>query len=420
MKKIKSLFTLQEWSYIFYDWAESVYSVIIMSAILPIVFSSLTDLANIDSIKSTAYWGYANSIGTIIIAFMSPILGSIADYRGYKKKMFMFFFIIGVFFTGLMGLIPYHTFAWFILLILFIFSLFGYTGANIFYDSFIVDVTDEKKMDKVSTTGYALGYIGGSTIPFIISILIILNANTLGLDDFMAAKISFIITALWWLVFAIPFVKYVNQVGGLEKEKHIVLLSFKRLVKTFKEITQYKQVFIFLLAYFFYIDGVNTIIKMATTYGTSLGLDSNGLMIALLVTQIVACPCAIIYGKLSEHYSTRKLISIAIFIYSFICIYAYFLDSITDFFILAILVASSQGGIQALSRSYFGKIIPKEKSNEFFGFYTIFGRFAAIMGPLLMAVTTDLTNDTNFGVLSLIALFIIGGSIFIFGTQEVK
>lgn len=419
MKKIKEQFTTKEWAYIFYDWAESVYSVIVMAAILPIVFSSLTSLAGISSIKSTAYWGYANSIGTVIIAIMSPILGSIADYRGYKKKMFMIFFITGVFFTGLMGFIPYNSISWIILLIIFVLSLFGYTGANIFYDSFIVDVTNEERMDKVSTTGYALGYIGGSTIPFILSILIIFKADSLGINSFVAAKISFIITAIWWLIFAIPFVKHVEQVGGLEPSRNVVALSFKRLLITFKEITQYKQVFLFLLAYFFYIDGVNTIIKMATTYGTSLGLDATGLMIALLVTQIVACPCAIIYGRLSKRYSTKKLISIAIAIYSFICIYAYFLDSIADFFILAILVASSQGGIQALSRSYFGKIIPKEKSNEFFGFYTIFGRFAAIMGPLLVGISTDLTNSTNFGVLSLIALFLIGGTIFITTAKDI-
>lgn len=419
MKERKKLFTTKEWAYIMYDWAESVYSVIIMAAVLPIVFTSLTDVAGISAAKSTAYWGYANTIGTVLIAFMSPILGSIADYRGYKKKMFMIFFIIGIFFTGLLGLIPYNESAWIVMLAVFILSLFGYTGANIFYDSFIVDCTTDERMDAVSTTGYALGYIGGSTIPFIISILIIMNAETLGIDSFLAAKISFIITAVWWLVFALPFVKHVDQQYGIDPNPHFISESFGRIIATFKEIKKYREVFLFLLAYFFYIDGVNTIIKMATSYGTSLGLDSTGLMVALLVTQIVACPCALIYGHLSKKISTKKLITAAILIYSGIVIYAYFLDSIAAFFILAVLVATSQGGIQALSRSYFGKIIPKEKSNEFFGFYTVFGRFAAIMGPLLVAVISDVTSNTHLGVLSLIALFIIGGVIFVTTAKDV-
>lgn len=267
-------------------------------------------------------------------------------------------------------------------------------------------------MDKVSTTGFAFGYLS-STIPFIISMSIVILAqyNKLPLPVAGAFKVAFIITALWWTIFALPMLKKVKQVNGIAIEPNPVKNIFIRMWNTFKNIRSHKQAFLFLLAYFFYIDGVDTIIKIATSYGSDFGISSTNLLIVLLVTQFVAFPFAIIYGKLSEKFKGKKMIYAGIIIYTFICIYGYFLDSTLDFWILALLVGTSQGGIQALSRSYFGKLIPKEKTNEFFGLYNIFGKFAAIMGPFLLGIIAQVTGKTNYGVLSIIVLFIIGGFI---------
>lgn len=399
-----------EKSWVFYDWANSAYTLTVTSTILPLYFKMIFQNAGGEASVSTAYWGYANSIATLILAVLAPILGTIADYRGYKKKFFSVFFLIGVTFTALIPIIPSNH--WFMLLCFYVVTAIGFSGSNVFYDAFLVDVATEDRMDKVSTLGFALGYIG-STIPFIISMTLVILAqfNKISLPVLSAFKISFIITAAWWTIFTLPMLKKVKQIHGINIEPNPVKKSFIRLRNTFKNIKSHKQVFLFLLAYFFYIDGVDTIIKMATSYGSDLGINSTSLLIILLVTQFVAFPFALLYGKLSEKYKGKTLLYVGIIIYTIICTYAYFLDSTLDFWILAMLVATSQGGIQALSRSYFGKLVPKEKANEFFGFYNIFGKFAAIMGPLLVGIVTQITGSTNNGVFSIILLFIIGGFI---------
>lgn len=398
----------EEKSWALYDWANSAYSMTVTTTILPLYFKMLTDAANIDKSVSTAYWGYANSIATLVVALLAPILGTIADYEGYKKKFFTTFFLIGIISTTLLA-IPTQN-AWFLLLVFYLLTVVGFSGSNIFYDAFLVDVTDEDRMDRVSTMGYALGYIG-STIPFIICLALVVLAqlNKIPMSIYTASKISFIITAIWWGVFTIPMLKNVNQKYFIKPDKNPISSSFKRVISTFKNIKQHKPLFIFLIAYFFYIDGVDTIIKMSTSYGSDLGISATNLLIILLITQFVAFPFAILYGRLSEKYSTKTMLYVAIIVYTIICIYAYFLKTTLDFWILAMLVGTSQGGIQALSRSYFGKLVPKENSNEFFGFYNIFGKFAAIMGPFLVGVVAQLTGKTNNGVFSVIILFIIGG-----------
>jgi UMF1 family MFS transporter len=296
--------------------------------------------------------------------------------------------------------------------VLYVVSSIGFSGANVFYDAFLVDITTEERIDKVSAWGFGMGYIG-STIPFIISMAIVILAQLkkLPISVGSATKIAFLITAAWWLVFAIPMLKRVNQVYGVEKEGNPIINSFKRIGHTFANIRKHKTVFMFLLAYFFYIDGVDTIIKMSSSYGADLGISSNTLLIVLLATQFVAFPFAILYGKLAERFGAKKMIFVGIVVYTIICIYGYFLKTALDFWILAMLVGTSQGGIQALSRSYFGKLVPKENANEFFGFYNIFGKFAAIMGPTLMAITTQITGRSTDGVFSIVALFVIGGII---------
>lgn len=395
-------------SWVFYDWANSAYTLTITTAILPLYFKSVFQNAGGSATLSTAYWGYANSIATLFLALLSPILGTIADYKGYKKKFFNLFFILGVVSTAMLALVP--SASWVTLLILYIISAIGFSGSCIFYDAFLVDITTVERMDKVSTMGFALGYIG-STIPFIISMAIVVLAQykKIPISVTGASQVSFIITSLWWAVFTIPMLKKVKQVHGIELESKPIIKSFKRIANTFKNIRQHKKVFLFLLAYFFYIDGVDTIIKMASSYGADLGIKSTTLLIVLLVTQFVAFPFAIIYGKLSERYKGKAMLYVGIIIYTIICIYAYFLKTSLDFWILAMLVGTSQGGIQALSRSYFGKLVPKEKANEFFGFYNIFGKFAAVMGPFLVGIVTQLTGKTSNGVFSIILLFIVGG-----------
>lgn len=403
----------KERSWVLYDWANSAYSMTVTSTILPLYFKSAASSSGLSEATSTAYWGYANSIATLILALLAPILGTIADYKGYKKKFFTTFFMLGVICTALLGILPSNY--WMLLLVFYIVTAIGFSGANIFYDAFLVDVAEEERMHKVSTDGFAWGYIG-STIPFIIcmAFIILAQQSIIPLSVTGASKLSFIITAIWWGGFTIPMIKDVHQIFGLEPEDNIVIKSFKRVWGTVKNVKDHKPLVIFLIAYFFYIDGVGTIIKMATSYGYDLGIGATDLLIVLLATQFVAFPCTIVYGKLANKYGAKKIISFGIFTYVLICIYAIFLKTTLDFWILAMLVGTAQGGIQALSRSYYGKLIPKENANEFFGFYDIFGKFAAIMGPALLGLVAQLTGKTNLGVFSVIILFVIGGIVFKF------
>ncbi|MBB2479005.1 MFS transporter [Bacillus sp. APMAM] len=405
-------FTKEENSWVFYDWANSAYSIIISTAVFPLFYKAAATKAGISAANSTAYLGYTVAIATFILAILGPVLGTIADYQGFKKRFFTFFFTIGVSFTALLAFIPSDQ--WLLLLIAYTIAAVGASGANVFYDAFIVDVTTEKRMNQVSARGFGFGYIG-STIPFIISIAIIILAQKeiLPISVTLASKIAFLITAIWWASFSIPMFRNVFQRYYIEREPNPVVNSFRRLGKTIKEIRKYRSLFLFLLAYFFYIDGVGTVITMSTAYGTDLGISSQSLLIILFVTQVVAAPFAILYGKMAEKFSGKTMLFVGIIVYMIVCTYAYFLKTTLDFWILAMLVASSQGGIQALSRSYFAKLVPKQNANEFFGFYNIFGNFASIMGPLLVGITAQITGKSNSGVFSLILLFIIGAIILI-------
>ncbi|MGG4042334.1 MFS transporter [Bacillus smithii] len=400
-------FTTEENSWVFYDWASSAYSLIITTAVFPLYYKAAAQNAGVSAADSTAYLGYTISIFTFIIAMLGPILGTIADYQGLKKRFFAFFFVLGVSFTALLAFIPSDQ--WLLLLIIYTMSAIGSNGANVFYDAFLVDITTDKRMNRVSARGFSFGYIG-STIPFIVSIAIILLAQSkiIPLSTASASKIAFLITAIWWGLFTIPMFRNVRQRFYIQREANPITESFKRLLKTLKEIKKYRTLFLFLLAYFFYIDGVGTVITMSTAYGTDLGIHSSDLLVILFVTQVVAAPFAILFGRLAEKFTEKKMLYAGIFVYIIVCIYAYFLKTTLDFWILAMLVASSQGGIQSLSRSYFAKLVPKKNANEFFGFYNIFGKFASILGPLLVSFTAQLTGNTNTGVFSLVILFIIG------------
>lgn len=400
-------YSKEENSWIFYDWANSAYSIIITTAVFPLYYKAVATDAGVSMSNSTAYLGYTVAIATFILAMIGPLLGTIADYEGLKKKFFLFFFLMGTAATLSLAFVPGGNWLW--LLIIYTITAVGFHGANIFYDAFLVDVTPEERMNKISARGFGLGYIG-STIPFIISIAIILLAGKeiIPLTTSTASRIAFVITAIWWFVFTIPMVKNVHQIHGIKREPNLLASSFRRLGGTFKEIRKYRTVFLFLLAYFFYIDGVGTIISMSTAYGSDLGISAENLLVILFVTQVVAAPFAILYGKLAQKFTGKKMLYVGICVYIIVCIYAFFMKTTMDFWVLAMLVATSQGGIQALSRSYFARLVPKEKSNEFFGFYNIFGKFASVMGPLLVAVTAQMTGSSAYGVFSLIILFIIG------------
>ncbi|MFC4386302.1 MFS transporter [Gracilibacillus marinus] len=416
---MKVTFSNKEKSWMFYDWGSSAFTLIITTAVFPIFYKAQASSVGIEGHVSTAYLGYTIAIFTFILAMLGPVLGSIADYDGLKKRFFIGFLSVGLLSTVSLVFVPDGN--WFLLLLLFTFASLGSTGANIFYDAFLVDITKDKRMNRVSARGFALGYIG-STIPFIISIAIIVFAQQeiLPITSTTASRIAFLITCVWWGIFALPLVKNVHQVYAIPRENKIIKKSFLRLYKTILDIKQYKYLSLFLLAYFFYIDGVGTIISMSTAYGTDVGISATVLLIVLLMTQIVAAPFALLYGKLADRFSAKVMINIGCIVYIIICIYAYFLETAIDFWILAMLVATSQGGIQALSRSYFAKLIPKNKANEFFGFYNIFGKFASITGPLLIGITAQLTGRSNTGILSLIVLFIIGMIILFFVPSDKK
>ena len=391
-------YSKKELSWILYDCGNSAYSVAITTALFPVYFQMIGG--------SGMNLGYYNSFASIIIAVISPVLGTIADFRGMKKKLFNLFSLIAIFSTFLLSIS--HSISLTALMAFFIISNVTFAASNIFYDSFLVDVCVDERMDKVSTSGFAYGYIA-SVIPFVFSLVIILlfvMKNTLGY------QIGFIITSIWWFLFTVPMYKNVDQIYGVAPSKRPFRESFLTIFTTLKDIKKHKIVAVFLFSYFLYIDGVDTIIKMVVPYAQSVldakKFDTIMLLAILVYVQIVAFPFAIIYGKLAGKFGTKRMISIGIFTYMICVIFAYFMSSLLHVFILSTFIASAQGGIQALSRSYFAKIIPKENSNEFFGFYNIFGKFAAIIGPLIMSVITTITNNPRYSILGIIPLFVIG------------
>lgn len=407
----KQLMTREEKSWILYDVANSAFVLIMVTAIMPIYFKDVA-AQGMPNAVSTAHWGFANSAAALVLALLAPMLGTLADYRDRKKRFFLFFLSIGLLFTLALSFITAGQ--WVLCLVLFVCARIGWAGANIFYDSFLVDVTTRNRMDYISAQGYALGYIG-SVIPFIIVIALILMA---GIGDGLPVKqvqIGFVIVALWWIILSIPAIKNVKQVHFLPVPESPLTSSFQRLVSTFRNIRKHKQPFMFLIAYFFYIDGVGTIISMSTAYGRDLGFDITLLIVVLLFIQIVAFPCTMIYGRLSKRFRTKTLLMTGIMIYCLVTILAFALPWIGDiqmktalFWFIAFLVASSMGGLQGLSRSCFGKLIPAEKSAEFFGFYNVFGKFAAITGPFLMGLIARITGETRWGILSILVLFLVG------------
>lgn len=394
----KNTFTKLEKNWIYYDVGNSAFTLLV-TIILPIYFKYLAEQSQLTSQEYLAYWGYGVTISTLLVAVIGPYLGSIADKNQKKKFFFILSLIVG---AGASFSFPLWQ-TWLSFLVVFVISKIGYNASLIFYDSMLIDVTTDERMDRVSTYGYAWGYLG-SCLPFILSIVSILYLPTIGMDFLWAMTIAFCINALWWIGFSIPLIQSYRQkyVESAEETKPI------EVIKTLKQMRKNPKVFYFLLAFFFYIDGVYTIINMATAYGESLGLDSTGLLLALLTTQIVAFPSSLFISYLSKKIPTHKLISICILAYTAIALFAVQLDKLWEFWLLAICVGLFQGGIQALSRSYFAKIIPKEKSGQYFGIYDIFGKGASILGTFIVSFLTHVTGNQSLGIGSMVILFILG------------
>ena len=394
----------REKQWILYDVGNSAF-VLLSTAVVPIYANSLLEAAGESNIVST--WGYIQTIASLIIALLMPILGSIADVQGMKIKFFIGFFGTGVLACCAMAL----PLGWVAFLAVCMLATIGLNGSLTFYDSMLIDTTTNDRMDQVSSHGYGWGYVG-STIPFIACIaLIFAGPSAFGWNTAACTRASFIITALWWAAFTIPLISSYRQTHYRETADHMrdaVHGTFAELGHTFREISRNKPLWMFMVAFFFYIDAVNTVISMSTSYGTQLGIDSTQLVLALLVTQFVAFPCAIAYGRLARRFGCKPMIMAAIIAYlGIVCFAAFFLRSATEFWILAILVGMFQGGIQALSRSYYGKIIPKSHANEYYGFYDIFGKTASILGTFIVAATTSATGNASLGVLSIGVLLVV-------------
>ena len=408
---MKFKLTSLEKKWVLYDVGNSAFTMMV-STIFPIYFNFLAGNAGISDVDYLAYWGYATSICTLLVAVLGPTLGAIADTKNFKKTIFCIAMGVGVFGCILLGFLS----SWIWFLGVFVLAKTGYSASLVFYDAMLTDVTEPDRMDTVSSHGYAWGYIG-SCIPFIACLGIVLGADSLGIGMQTSMILAFVITALWWLFSSVPLLGSYQQKYFSEAGEHVVRNSFKRLGRTFVELTKEKHIFVFLLAFFFYIDGVYTVIDMATAYGQALGLDSTGLLLALLVTQIVAFPSVLIFSRIVKKVTSEKIITVCIAAYFCIAVYAYWLDSQLDFWILAVLVGMFQGTIQALSRSYFAKIIPAEKSGEYFGIYDICGKGASVLGTALVSFLSQATGSINIGVSALSVMFLIGLLLFQFSSK---
>jgi MFS transporter, UMF1 family len=391
-----------------YDWANSAFATTVMAGFFPVFFQKFWSI-DVTPTDTTSRLGYGNAIAGAVIAILAPILGAIAD-RGGRRKAFMFAWtLLGVVATGALYFAAHGQ--WMVALAMFVFATLGFNGGIVFNDSLLLDVAKPDELDRVSALGYSLGYLGGGLL-FLVNVIMVSKPALFGLaDSAQAVRWSFVTVAVWWLLFTIPMMRRVHepQRGPHLAFADAVRVGFRELKATIAQVRQYRTIVMFLFAYWFYIDGVNTIIKMAVNYGTALGLDTNKLLAALLVTQFVGFPAALLFGWLGDRIGARRGILIGLVVYAGITVYAYFLDSEAEFFALAITVGLVQGGVQSLSRSLFGRLVPAGKNAEFFGFYNMMGKFATVLGPLLIAIVASLTHNERASIISLILLFVVGG-----------
>ncbi len=415
--KEKFRLTALERNWILYDIANSAFTLLV-STLIPIYFNSLAGSAGVHEDMYLSYWGYAGSISTVLVAIIAPICGTLSD-RKFKKPIFLATVLLGCIACAGLGMTTH----WLFFLGIFILAKVGFHSSIVFYDSMLPEITTAQRMDNVSSMGYAFGYIG-SVIPFVICLVLVLMSDSFGITMGTAMVFAFLITAAWWALLSLPLLKSYRQTAFVDGAGAPLADSFRQLARTFREAKKEKHVFVYLISFFFFINGVYTIIDMATAYGSALGLDTTGLLLALLLTQIVAFPCAIIFGRLSAKYDTGLLIKICIVCYTCITLFGMFLVSLWQFWVLATLVGMFQGGIQALARSYLGKIIPAERSGEFYGLMDICGKGASFLGTTLVAVVSQVTagievnifgltlQNENLAVGSLVILFIIGYAVF--------
>ncbi len=395
------------WSWAFYDWANSAYSTTVMAGFFPLFFKEYWADPHNPS-QSTFYLGMANSIASLVVAALAPLLGSIADQGSAKKKFLTFFAFLGVIMTGGLWMVAQGN--WQMAVLFYVIATIGFASGNVFYDALLPGLASEERVDAVSSLGFGLGYLGGGLL-FLVNVFMYLKPEIFGIPDGATAiKLSFLSVAVWWAVFTIPLILFVPEPKNYENIdfNNAIRMGWVQLVQTFKEIRNMKVVGTFLLAYWFYIDGVDTIIRMAVDYGMSLNFPGESLIIALLIVQFVAFPSALIYGWLASKIGAKTGIMIGITAYSFITLLGYFMTEAWHFYVLAILIGLFMGGIQALSRSLYTRIIPPEKSAEFFGFYNMLGKFAAIIGPALMGTIALVTGSARLSILSILLLFILG------------
>ena len=395
------------WSWAFYDWANSAYSTTVMAGFFPLFFKEYWADPHNPS-QSTFYLGMANSIASMVVAALAPLLGSVADQGSAKKKFLTFFAFLGVIMTGGLWMVAQGN--WQMAVLFYVIATIGFASGNVFYDALLPGLASEERVDAVSSLGFGLGYLGGGLL-FLVNVFMYLKPELFGIPDGATAiKLSFLSVAVWWAVFTIPLILFVPEPKNYETIdfNNAIRMGWVQLVQTFKEIRNMKVVGTFLLAYWFYIDGVDTIIRMAVDYGMSLNFPGESLIIALLIVQFVAFPAALIYGWLASKIGAKTGIMVGITAYSFITFLGYFMTEAWHFYVLAILIGLFMGGIQALSRSLYTRIIPPDKSAEFFGFYNMLGKFAAIIGPALMGTIALVTGSARLSILSILLLFILG------------
>ena len=395
-------------SWALYDWANSAFATTVMAGFFPIFYKSYwaSDLSNLES---TAMVGYANSLSGLIVVLLAPILGAYADIGTKRKKLLLLFASLGILCTASFYFIPQGE--WMLAALLYAIAAVGFSGGNIFYDSLIISVSDNENRNRVSALGYSLGYLGGGLL-FLINVIMFLNPQLFGIESQSnAVLLSFFMVAVWWAFFSVPLLRNVKEQDS-ERENprffQALKQSFNEVYQTLSEVRKYKNVAIFLLAYWFYMDGIDTIVRMATAYGTDIGLEASSMITALILTQFVGFPSTLIFGYFADRLGFKKILTIGILIYILISIFASRITTATEFYAMAIVVGLVMGGVQAVSRAYFSSIIPKDKEAQFFGFYNLVGKSAVVAGPALLAWISMIFNTPRAGILGLLVLFIPG------------